>query len=258
MRGKQGKNQNTDPNELLGKRLLDAQLAGEKAGLEKSSALTAERLARIVAAAEERKVQMAETKRKRRSKIIIWSCVTCAAAVFLFTGVLAGIFDFDLDGRAAAQPDDEQKVIQSGNDIVIGNANENVEYSGVYIVEYAGIEDIPEDIRQKAHFINEIPHEVEKVKIQTSGNSWLVDISYFIDDVKYNVSESKWLSSKQASHQIKNCKLWGEMEGIDIYVQTVHTDVWNYYFVVDQSLISIETQFVEDKKIEVIMYDLIS
>ena len=131
---------------------------------------TREKFERIIAAAEQERIRT--LRRRKMIKVALVSLILCAAC----SGLLMGLITWE---DASADNDDETKIIKQGDNLVIGNGVVGGDdMVGVTVEEYETIEELPEEIREKAHFITVEGFEVEKIKNTTLNNSWLLDTYY--------------------------------------------------------------------------------
>ncbi|MBQ4649129.1 MAG: hypothetical protein IJB73_00355 [Firmicutes bacterium] len=142
---------------------------------------TREKFDAVIAAAE------AERLRLRRRRKMIRAALLCLMLGAVCSSLIIGMCTWE---KATADNDDKTRIVQQGDNLIIGSGIVgDSETVGVTVEEYASIEDIPEDIREKAHFITADGFEVEKVKVSRDRLFWSVDTIYELSSENLIVRE---------------------------------------------------------------------
>lgn len=168
----------TESRKLIGEKLREARMAD-------NSPMTEEDAEYYRILAEARANHAAKENSRKSAQRHVF---TSAAAILLILAVAGGSFILGMqsDVRASADPDDERKVVQQGDNIVIGSGvsgdDENV---GVVTKTYYSLEDVPEDIRKEIPTLNEF--DVKKIKVNKSQRSLFLDLTY--NDANFTDSE---------------------------------------------------------------------
>lgn len=90
------------------------------------------------------------------------------AAVFIVAALVSSSYLLGMksDTKASADPDDEVKVVQQGDNIIIGQGvSENDENVGVKKKIFLKIEDIPDEIKEEIYVINSEKYIFKKLQI---------------------------------------------------------------------------------------------
>ena len=191
---------------------------------------TREKFDRIIAAAEQERIRT--LRRRKMIKVALVSLILCAAC----SGLLMGLITWE---DASADNDDETKIIKQGDNLVIGNGVvDGDDIVGATVEEYASIEDIPEEIREKAHFITMEGFEVEHIKLKQYNQTWIIDTSYsqrkertfFCNEIKCPQTEGKKI--------IRGLEIGFTYKGYDIY-ELEHKKGLSYYIIFEDSILRI-------------------
>ena len=132
----------TESRKLIGGKLREARMADNSPMTEADAEYY-----RILAEARATHASKENTRKSAKKHAF-----TSAAAILLILAVAGGSFILGMqsDVRASADPDDERKVVQQGDNVVIGSGvSEDDENVGVVTKTYYSLEDVPEDIRIK-------------------------------------------------------------------------------------------------------------
>lgn len=156
---------------------------------------------------------LAAEKKKKRRRSLLGLAAACVALCLVCGGFVAGM---TMRESASAGKDDETKTVQQGDSVVIGNgASENNQNVGVSTKTYTDIEDIPEDVRKKIHFLDSDEFELEKVKV-VRGSGMAKTISFYTSEegCKLQINEIKMDNSERRTIIGNISKKW-------IYGETV-------------------------------------
>lgn len=131
---------------------------------------TREKFDEIIGAAEAERV-----KAYRRRKMIR-AAIVCLLIGAVCSSLLFGMCTWE---NATAENDDETKIMEQSGNLIIGSGivggDETV---GVTVEEYASIDDLPEDIKEKAHFIFLDDFVIERIKVRRVEAAWMIDTEY--------------------------------------------------------------------------------
>lgn len=161
----------TESRKLIGEKLRQARMADD-------SPMTEEDAEYYRILAEARANHAARENSRKSAKRHVF---TSAAVILLILAVAGGSFILGMqsDVRASADPDDERKVVQQGDNVVIGNGvSEDDENVGVEIERYKTIEEVPLDVASKISLLNCKEVMVQEINIRKSKGSLLVETIY--------------------------------------------------------------------------------
>jgi len=173
----------TESRKLIGEKLRKARMAD-------NSPMTEEDAEYYRILAEARATHAAKENSCKSAKRHV---LTSAAAILLILAVAGGSFILGMqsDVRASADPDDERKVVQQGDNIVIGSGvSEDDENVGVVTKTYYSLEDVPEDVKFAIPNIEHPNCDFRKVKITYSQNLFRIS-TYYKDKAGNEVEVSK-------------------------------------------------------------------
>ena len=161
----------TESRKLIGEKLREARMADNSPMTEADAEYY-----RILAEARATHASKENTRKSAKKHAF-----TSAAAILLILAVAGGSFILGMqsDVRASADPDDERKVVQQGDNIVIGNGvSEDDEHVGVVTVEYNDITDIPSNIIENNTILNVDGYEFSKMIVKTGINISSIETYY--------------------------------------------------------------------------------
>lgn len=207
---------------------------------------TREKFDRIIAAAEQERIRT--LCRRKMIKVALVSLILCAAC----SGLLMGLITWE---DASADNDDETKIIKQGDNLVIGNGVvDGDDMVGVTVEEYETIEDLPEEIREKAHFITVEGFEVQKIDVKNFEQSYILDTAY-INDGGDRVLTNEVINADETKKNIANqFNKTIRYKGQTIYKQVLKTGV-SYIMVLENNYFRI---LIDDKiKLETIVDGLL-
>lgn len=182
-----------------------------------------------------------------------------AAAVFIVAALVSSSYLLGMksDTKASADPDDEVKVVQQGDNIIIGpGVSEKDENVGVVKFTYKDTAALPERIRDDMHFINSNIIKLEKIVVTMINECICIDAYYNLEGKTIRVYEEIVPhNSKYITMLSESAIVWKD-NGNTIYIDdSGNNDV--YSFKLDERLISI---YVEEncpeKEIEAIVHSL--
>jgi len=149
----------TESRKLIGEKLREARMADNSPMTEADAEYY-----RILAEARATHASKENTRKSAKKHAF-----TSAAAILLILAVAGGSFILGMqsDVRASADPDDERKVVQQGDNIVKTYYNED---------------DIPDEIFKKSGIIQIEGLLFEKIKVKTANNVCTTETYYMLDD----------------------------------------------------------------------------
>ena len=238
----------TESRKLIGEKLREARMADNSPMTEADAEYY-----RILAEARATHASKENTRKSAKKHAF-----TSAAAILLILAVAGGSFILGMqsDVRASADPDDERKVVQQGDNIVIGNGvSEDDEHVGVVTVEYNDITDIPSNIIENNTILNVDGYEFSKMIVKTGINISSIETYYMSATTSDMVILSKTTG-------VEKTNLVGAVEendsflynGVTIYTKK-HNELKEYTYMCGNDKISIFV--LGDMKIEAILKDLI-
>lgn len=238
----------TESRKLIGEKLREARMADNSPMTEADAEYY-----RILAEARATHASKENTRKSAKKHAF-----TSAAAILLILAVAGGSFILGMqsDVRASADPDDERKVVQQGDNIVIGNGvSEDDEHVGVVTVEYNDITDIPSNIIENNTILNVDGYEFSKMIVKTGINISSIETYYMSATTSDMVILSKTTG-------VEKTNLVGAVEendsflynGVTIYTKK-HNELKEYTYMCENDKISIFV--LGDMKIEAILKDLI-
>lgn len=210
---------------------------------------TREKFDRIIAAAEQERIRT--LRRRKMIKVALVSLILCAAC----SGLLMGLITWE---DASADNDDETKIIKQGDNLVIGNGVvDGDDMVGVTVEEYETIEDLPEEIREKAHFIINDDFNVSKIKYSATQYAWMLDTEYIIEGEKIIIREMLIMDEPIHQQLLVQGDTLIRYKGLDVYQRLVR-NLKIFSFAMDNVYINISFEESEKIKIETILDGLSS
>lgn len=159
----------TESRKLIGEKLREARMADNSPMTEADAEYY-----RILAEARATHASKENTRKSAKKHAL-----TSAAAILLILAVAGGSFILGMqsDVRASADPDDERKVVQQGDNIVIDSGDgESYENVGVMSKTYYSLDDAPENIKNIIIHLNGF--EVQRVKEMKTDLGSLICVKY--------------------------------------------------------------------------------
>lgn len=192
----------TESRKLIGGKLREARMADNSPMTEADAEYY-----RILAEARATHASKENTRKSAKKHAF-----TSAAAILLILAVAGGSFILGMqsDVRASADPDDERKVVQQGDNVVIGSGvSEDDENVGVVTKTYYSLEDVPEDIRIKIITLESFDLDIEKIKVNVSKSGIGIDTKYYSNNNNLvEISERRYSEKTE----IKEINLEGSKE----------------------------------------------
>lgn len=197
---------------------------------------------------------LAAEKKKKRRRSLLGLAAACVALCLVCGGFVAGM---TMRESASAGKDDETKTVQQGGSVVIGNgASENNQNVGVSTKTYTDIEDIPEDVRKKIHFLDSDEFELEKVKV-TIKRKLVCATLYYSGQSDIVINEEQSGDRNQQSIVIHNSNDQWYYRGEYIY-REMTDESFKYMRVENDRIFCVRTkEEIDRKKIEAIFSDLL-
>lgn len=125
------------------------------------------------------------------------------AAVFIVAALVSSSYLLGMksDTKASADPDDEVKVVQQGDNIIIGQGvSENDENVGVVTKTYYRLEDVPEEVLESEAYIESNRLKFIKAKLKQGRNIFFVTVCYTDEDgQQVEIEEEKTLRTENAT-----------------------------------------------------------
>jgi len=154
---------------------------------------TREKFDEIIGAAEAERVK-AYSRRK-----MIRAAIVCLLIGVVCSSLLFGLRTWE---NATAENDDKTRIVEQSGNLIIGSGivggDETV---GVTVEEYASIDDLPEDIKEKAHFISDEGFVVERIRVTTRKEYWNVDTYYaFEGKEQIHITEGTFIDTDFQQH----------------------------------------------------------
>jgi len=162
----------TESRKLIGEKLREARMADNSPMTEADAEYY-----RILAEARATHASKENTRKSAKKHAF-----TSAAAILLILAVAGGSFILGMqsDVRASADPDDERKVVQQGDNVVIGSGvSEDDENVGVVTKTYKSINAVPDNVKEEIQVIDlNSLHFVEMKVYSTMKTGFAADTEY--------------------------------------------------------------------------------
>ena len=180
------------------------------------------------------------------------------AAVFIVAALVSSSYLLGMksDTKASADPDDEVKVVQQGDNIIIGQGvSENDENVGVVTKTYYDIKSVPEEILEKANLLVSDEIQFNKLKYVKSNESVNITTYYRTREQGFTVAVSYNDSKIKRKYIFKETDFTFEFKGVTIY--TSRQDQGVVYSLELENIVYIINLPKEEKlKIEALLVDL--
>ena len=201
-----------------------------------------------------RLIQDAEKKKKRRRNMLSLAAA-CVALCLVCGGFVAGM---TLGESATAGKDGEKKTVQQGDSVVIGSGvSENDQNVGVSTKTYTNIEDIPEDLREQIHFLDNDEFELEKLKVVVGDRNKVASMQYVNRKGEtIEITEKVLLDGSNDRMVMNDISDIKQYKGKDIYIKNENIKEW-YYFRNQNIEFAISLNKEQQINIEVILNDLL-
>lgn len=139
---------------------------------------------RILAEARANHAKIKAARQEARKRLAARAAAVLIIAALVSSSYLLGMKS---DTKASADNDDEVKVVQQGDNIIIGpGVSEDDENVGVHKVIYTNVESIPQNILSEIQVLDEDMFEFQKAIVSISKEARMVDV-YYEDDNKEEV-----------------------------------------------------------------------
>ena len=201
-----------------------------------------------------RLIQAAEKKKKRRRNMLSLAAA-CVALCLVCGGFVAGM---TLGESATAGKDGEKKTVQQGDSVVIGSGvSEDDQNVGVSTKTYTDIEDIPEDLREQIHFLDNDEFELEKLKVVVGDRNKVASMQYVNRKGEtIEITEKVLLDGSNDRMVMNDISDIKQYKGKDIYIKNENIKEW-YYFRNQNIEFAISLNKEQQINIEVILNDLL-
>ena len=201
-----------------------------------------------------RLIQAAEKKKKRRRNMLSLAAA-CVALCLVCGGFVAGM---TLGESATAGKDGEKKTVQQGDSVVIGSGvSEDDQNVGVSTKTYTDIEDIPEDLREQIHFLDNDEFELEKLKVVVGDRNKVASMQYVNRKGEtIEITEKVLLDDSNDRMVMNDISDIKQYKGKDIYIKNENIKEW-YYFRNQNIEFAISLNKEQQINIEVILNDLL-
>ncbi|MBR5229414.1 MAG: hypothetical protein IKW01_01045 [Firmicutes bacterium] len=203
---------------------------------------TRERFEEALAAGET--ARMRKYRQRRMLKAALVCMMLCAAC----TGLLFGFVTWE---GASADKDNETKVVEQGGNMIIGSGIAGEDTVGMTVEEYASIEDLPEEIREKAHFIRLENIKAETIRYVQFDNSWAIDVNYIYESNNKVITNESYCPKEKQKSALDGSTYLKKYNNIDIYFQKQRDGI-SYYMCFEEIVYRVFTNN-NNLKIETIL-----
>lgn len=211
---------------------------------------------RILAEARANHAKIKAARQEARKRLAARVAAVLIIAALVSSSYLLGMKS---DSKASADPDDETKVVQQGDNIINGpGVSEEDEYVGVKRKTYYNIEDMPDSLKEKLCIVENKKYEFRKMQIIEAGDGTIeAAMQYFNSEDIVAIIQGKILDDKNSQTMIKDIRK--EWMYKDFLIRHCTYDKENAYFISTENakVIILAREGCSKTKIEAFLDDLV-
>lgn len=210
---------------------------------------------RILAEARANHAKIKAARQEARKHLAARVAAVLIIAALVSSSYLLGMKS---DTKASADNDDEVKVVQQGDNIIIGpGVREDDENVGVVTKTYYRLEDVPEEVIEEIYVLNNTSFQIKKIEL--FENTDTENITLYYEDIDGN----SLIIRKQQSNQKQTIVLHDLAQEREINGQTVYESstggMKTYLLNIDSVVYRISmTESTGTNKNEALIYDLVT